>query len=130
MDIKRAGYLFCTIMISGCASITGSKNQPVSVTSSCAGKPLIGANCVLTNDKGQWFVTTPGSIVVSKSSQDIALACKKDRLAATAIYKSSSNGGIWGNILAGGIIGYAIDAGGGAGFDYPAMMNVNFASCR
>ena len=39
-------------------------------------------------------------------------------------FVSKSNGGIWGNLLLGGPIGAAIDAGSGAGFDYPASMTV------
>jgi phosphoketolase len=41
-----------------------------------------------------------------------------------AYFRSKSNGGIWGNILAGGVIGYAIDASNGAGFDYPPLLTV------
>ena len=29
-----------------------------------------------------------------------------------------------GNIVAGGLIGYAVDSTSGAGFDYPTMMNI------
>ena len=129
MRIQTICYLMLAIFISGCASITGSKNKPISVTSTCEGKPFNGSNCTLRNDKGQWFVTTPGSVVIQKSGQDIAVDCQKGKSAASAIFKSSSNGGIWGNILAGGPIGAVIDASSGAGFDYPPSMNVNFLSC-
>ena len=41
-----------------------------------------------------------------------------------AYYQSKSNGGVWGNLLLGGVVGYAIDAGSGSGFDYPTLMTV------
>ncbi len=105
--------------------MTGSKNQPVSLTSACVIKgPINGANCTLTNDKGQWFVQTPGSTVIQKSTQDLMIVCKKDRHFGNATYSSKSNGGVWGNILVGGLIGYAVDSSTGAGFDYPSNMNV------
>lgn len=112
-------------LCSGCASITGSKNQPVSVSAHHNGKPIDGADCVLTNDKGTWYVKSPGSTVIQKSGQDLTITCNKDGIpAGTTTAASSANGGIWGNILFGGIIGYAVDASTGAGFDYPASMGV------
>lgn len=111
--------------LAGCASITGSKNQPVSVQAHHNGKSLDGADCVLTNDKGTWFVKTPGSTVIQKSGQDLTITCNKDGVpAGTATAASSANGGVWGNILLGGLIGYAVDASTGAAFDYPTSMGV------
>ena len=49
----------------GCASVTGSPNQSVSVqTREQAGVQVVGASCELTNDEGKWFVTTPGSVSI------------------------------------------------------------------
>lgn len=110
---------------SGCASITGSKNQPVSVQAHHNGSPIQDANCTLTNDKGTWFVKTPGSTTIQKSGQALVVTCNKDGVpAGSASVESSANGGVWGNILFGGLIGYAIDASTGAAFDYPTSMTV------
>ena len=114
--------LFSTL--TGCASITGSKNQPVSVSAVCDGQPVVEASCTLMNDKGSWYVKTPGSVMIQKAYGDLAVDCKKGEAVASTKFKSSSNGGVWGNILAGGIIGYAVDASSGAGFDYPSTMTV------
>lgn len=123
---KRKTYpLLVLAVLTGCASITGSKNQPVSVQAHHNGKPLDGADCVLTNDKGTWFVKTPGSTVIQKSGQDLNITCNKDGIpAGTTTAASSANGGVWGNILFGGLIGYAVDASTGAAFDYPSSMGV------
>jgi len=40
----------------GCASITGTRNQPLSVITTHEGTPIVGANCNLVNDKGTWYV--------------------------------------------------------------------------
>lgn len=113
--------------LSGCASITGSKNQPVSVDTHCSGMQVEGAKCKLTNDKGEWYIgTTPGSVVIQKAYGDLAVECTKEgKGKAVGMFKSASNGGVWGNIIAGGIIGYAVDASSGAGFDYPPKMSVD-----
>lgn len=113
-------------LFSGCASITGSRNQPISVTATHEGKPVIGANCQLLNDKGTWYVNTPGSVVIQKSFQDLTATCKKQetkKIGATT-FKSASEGSVWGNIIAGGLIGYAVDASSGAGFSYPPTLNI------
>ena len=112
------------IVLTGCASVTGSKNQPVSVNAVCDGQPVVEASCTLMNDKGSWYVKTPGSVMIQKAYGDLAVDCKKGDAVASTKFKSSSNGGVWGNILAGGIIGYAVDASSGAGFDYPSTMTV------
>lgn len=118
-------FLIAASFMTGCASITGSRNQPVSVTCTSEGKPVNGANCNLMNDKGQWFVTTPGTVMIQKAYGDLAITCKKDDATGAATFKSASEGAVWGNVIAGGLIGYAVDASSGAGFSYPQSMNVN-----
>ena len=85
---------------------------------------MSGVGCTLTNDAGKWFVTTPGTVTVQKSTGDMAVECKKDSLSGTETVVSKSNGGVWGNILAGGPIGYVVDRNTGAGFDYPNSITV------
>lgn len=81
-------------------------------------------SCTLTNDAGKWFVTTPGSVTVQKSTGDMAVDCTKDDLKGRENLVSKSNGAVWGNIIAGGGIGYIVDRSTGAGFDYPNVVTV------
>jgi len=96
--------------------------QPVTVNAVYDGVEMAGAGCTLTNDEGSWFVTTPGSITVHKSTGDMAVDCKKEGMVGHQTLVSKSNGAVWGNILAGGGIGYIIDRNTGAGFDYPSTV--------
>lgn len=123
--VHLKSVLLAMLVCSGCASITGSKNQPVSVQASHNGKIIDSADCTLVNDKGVWFVKAPGSTVVQKSGQDLVVTCNKEGFPqGVATYASSANGGVWGNIIFGGLIGYAVDASSGAAFDYPSSMGV------
>jgi len=125
--LTLCAVLFLTL--TGCASITGSKNQPIAVTAICEAEQVQAANCTVTNDKGVIYVSTPGTAFVNKSTSDLTVSCTKDKVQSNpAIVKSSSNSSIWGNILLGGPIGAAVDAGTGAGFDYPNAVNVTFNS--
>lgn len=120
--------LATSVLGTGCASITSGKIQPVSVMSTCDGEQLSGANCNLTNDKGSWFVKTPGSVSINKSYGDMTVSCSKGKDAnGVATFKSANEGAVWGNLLAGGIIGYAVDAGTGAGFSYPPTMTITMS---
>lgn len=129
-DYARLAMLAGTVVLmasTGCASIVSGKNQPLSVTGTCEGKDVAGASCKLTNSKGTWHVQTPGSVTINKAYGDLVVQCDRPGLSsAGGTFQSSSNGGVWGNIIAGGIIGYAVDAGTGAGFDYPTSLVVTF----
>ena len=60
-------------------------------------------------------------VLRSNGSVEVIYRCRSTGL---AYYQSKSNGGVWGNLLSGGVVGYAIDAGSGSGFDYPTLMTV------
>lgn len=111
---------------SGCASIVSGQNQSVSVeTRAKQGASIIGANCKLTNDKGTWFVTSPGSVSVRRSYEDMAIKCEKAELEpGVASVKSSTKGMAFGNILFGGVIGAGVDVASGAAYDYPTVFTV------
>lgn len=114
-----------SVLLVGCASITGSRNQPISVTTTHEGKPVTGAYCTLVNDKGTWYVNTPGSVTILKAYGDMSATCKKEEThVGVATFQSANEGSVWGNVLAGGLIGYAVDASSGAGFSYPPTLNI------
>ena len=57
-------------------------------------------------------------MTIQKSYGDMTVTCKKQvLLAGITSLKSHNTGPVWGNIVAGGIIGYAVDASSGSGFD-------------
>lgn len=113
------------LTMTGCASIAGEKMQPVSVRTIQDNKEVAGVGCTLINDAGKWFVTTPGSVSVHKSTGDLAIDCSKEgNIAGHETIVSKANGAIWGNLIAGGGIGYLVDRNTGAGFNYPDSITV------
>lgn len=112
------------ISLTGCASITRSKNQPDSINAVCDGQPIVEARCTLMNDKRSRHVKTPGSVMIQKAYADLAVDCKKGNAIASSKVKSSSNGSVWDNLRAGVVIGYAVDASSGAGFEHPSTMTI------
>lgn len=118
------------ILLSGCATITKDKTQMVSVSTTCANKDLIGANCSLHNEHGTWQVFTPNSVQIHKAYNDLLVNCTNGQSSASKTIESSANGGAWGNFLFGGVIGYITDKENGAGFDYPPMLTLDLDDCN
>jgi hypothetical protein len=109
-------------ILSGCATVTSGTSQAVTVNT----KPT-GAICTLSRGGNDIAVVnpTPGSVTIDKSSKDVSVNCKKDGYNdGSAIFSSSLQAMTFGNILLGGVIGVAIDAGSGAMHKYPAMLSL------
>jgi hypothetical protein len=106
-------YMLPLLFTTACASIVTGQQQSLSVTTTPS-----PANCSLVNDKGTWYVTTPGTVTIKRAYGDMSVICKKDKLSAQKIVKSSTKGIVAGNILLGGIIGGAVDMGTGAAYEY------------
>lgn len=111
--------------LTGCASIVNGTNQIVSVETRHNGQPVAGANCSLINPKGSFYVTTPGTLTVSRAYDDLIVKCIKEGMTpGIASIKSSTKPMAFGNIIFGGFIGAAVDAGSGAAYDYPTLISV------
>lgn len=115
-ELIVVGGAIALLGLSGCASIVGGQNQPVSVTTPGCEK----AACELTNDKGKWYVSTPSTVTVRRSYSDMQVNCMKTGYSpSSANVKSSTKGMAFGNILFGGVIGAGVDMASGAAYDYP-----------
>ncbi|MEO8714667.1 MAG: hypothetical protein ABI369_06615 [Acetobacteraceae bacterium] len=126
MKTFTAAMLVGLIGLGGCASIVGGSTQSLSVTAVANGNDVAGAQCTLTNDKGVWYVSTPGSLAVHRSYGDMNVKCSKEGYAANvASVPSSTKAMAFGNILFGGLIGAGIDMSTGAAYDYPSPITVH-----
>lgn len=113
-------------VLGGCASITGSQSQPVSVeTRDLSGVEVKRAECKLNNNKGQWYVSTPGTVMVVRSSDDLLVMCEKENQeTGYATVVSSVKGMMFGNIIFGGVVGAVVDHAQGSGYEYPGFIPV------
>ena len=126
MKASISAALCLCLLASGCASITGSEMQSVIVsTRTKAGVAVENADCRLQSPKGYWRVSTPSSVMVARSSDDIDVACSKEgESTGLARLISRINGGMVGNIVFGGGIGAIIDHSKGTGYSYPTNVTV------
>ena len=130
MFVKRTLKLSIAVTLlalaSGCASITGTSGQSISVqTRDQAGKEVSAAACELTNNKGKWFITTPGSTTITRSNDDLQVLCNKAGVEpGRAAVVSATKGSMWGNIIFGGGIGAIVDHNNGTAYEYPNFIQV------
>lgn len=109
-----------SLTAAACASITTDSLQMISLTSDPA-----EATCTVTGPKGfSTRVTTPNGFTVPKGGGDLSVTCTKNELVGSAVIKEEVAGATFGNILLGGFIGLAVDAGTGKMWKYPPVANV------
>jgi hypothetical protein len=118
----RALSLLPLALLAGCASITHGTSQSIAVDSNPR-----GASCTLNNGNGTYYIKeTPASVTVQRSASALTVTCDKDGgYHGAATSDSHTKAMAFGNIIAGGIIGGAVDAGTGAAYDYPPSVFVN-----
>lgn len=119
----RRACLLSLYLLSGCASIVEGTNQQIAVNTNPS-----GADCGLYRKgiKIGTIIQAPGSTLVNKTKNDIWIVCVKPGYqAATYLNHSGVAGGTFGNIIAGGGIGWAIDSASGADNKYDSPVNLS-----
>ena len=108
--------------LQGCATIVRGSTQSVIVNTK-----LPGAACSFSRG-GQMIATanpTPETVNIEKGRKDVIVTCSKTGYReASAPLQSVFEGWTFGNILFGGLIGVAVDAGSGAMHDYPQSIKI------
>jgi uncharacterized protein YceK len=134
MEMRCTLVLFVVVQmcLGGCATITSSETQPLTVTTATEnGQAVEKASCTLKNDKREWQVQTPGFAPVRRSSDDLLVECKKEGLPnGTLRAISRAAAGMFGNIIFGGGIGAIIDHSRGTGYNYPDTLPVTMGKSR
>ena len=102
----------------GCATIVKGTSQVVTLSTPGAN----GAVCTLTSPAITTVtVTTPGSVTLEKSKENIAVICTRRCFQdGSGVIASSAEITTAGNLLIGGVIGLGVDAAGGAMHKYNA----------
>ena len=129
MNFARIGLLFMAAsgsLLGGCATVTSGTSQSVIVESiKAGGEAAPGYDCVISNGKGAYKVTTPGSFTISKAYGDAEVKCEKPgETATTARVQSGTKAYTAGNIILGGVIGLGVDAMSGATWAYPDLWKI------
>ena len=109
-------------LLAACATIVEGDSQAIDVSSNPN-----GALCELTRGGERIGVVnrTPGSVFVETSKHDIIVGCEKEGFQdGRGVLTSGFEAMTLGNLIFGGIVGVAVDAGSGAMNDYPSSIVV------
>lgn len=115
-------------LLSGCSTIVKGTSQAVSV----ATPNVSGAKCELSSPAiGTVSVVTPATITLEKSQHNVQVRCKKDCYAdGVGVINSNTELMAAGNVILGGPIGLAIDAGSGAMNNYTPTVQIAMTPLR
>lgn len=114
---RIAVILYFVTSLSACSTILSGRTQTVTIETNPP-----GAACNLIRE-GRVIASidpTPGGTLVSRTKHDISVVCKKEGYRDSSEYlDSGTEGATFGNILAGGLIGWGVDSATGADNKYP-----------
>ena len=123
--IRSLSLCLVLVFLTGCATILSGRTQTVTIQTNPP-----GAACEMTcNGKVIGNVNpTPGAMMVQKTKHPISIVCKKPGYQdATYNVASGSEGATFGNILAGGLIGWGVDSATGADNKYAEVNTITLA---
>jgi hypothetical protein len=113
------------LILSGCSTIIDGTSQEILVNTNPS-----AANCALSR-QGEVIGRvnpTPGGITIKKTKYDMTITCDKQGYqTATYLNHSGEAGATFGNIVAGGLIGWGIDSASGADNKYDSPVNITLA---
>jgi hypothetical protein len=117
----RYAVLALPLLAGACATIIDGTKQDILVET----PNVPAARCTLSNESGSWTVpSTPGSVEVKRTKENLQVACAANGATGEAELKSGLNNWVFGNILAGGVIGLGVDMGSGGWNEYPESVAV------
>ena len=122
MKIKTVVAALACMAVGACSSIVEGTHQEISINTNPA-----GANCSL-NRQGVEIgrvAATPGIARIEKTKYDITIVCDKDGYQQVSQNDhSGAAAATFGNIIAGGGIGWIIDSASGSDNKYDSPVNI------
>jgi hypothetical protein len=122
MKLRLIVAVLAPLWLANCATIVEGTDQAIQVATVPS-----GASCALNREGASVGVIdrTPASVTLSKSKNSVEVVCNKPgyREARNHLYPGFQ-GMTFGNVILGGFVGVAIDAGSGAMHKYPPAINL------
>ncbi len=123
--LQRAAMIAGALAAAGCATVTGTPTQPVSIqTVDAFGRPVDGMRCRVANSAADYFGSTPMfDLQVRRSSSDLEVECRRGPLVArgTAVSRGTH---LASAILPGGTAAVVIDHLTGYRYAYPSRLQL------
>ena len=126
MSRLRFLLLAAPLLLGGCATLSESPQQQLELHAVLDYREIGGVGCVLSNDRGRWFVVLPNRVTVTRSTAPLQINCKKEGLAQAqeTIRARGDTTSALGNVVFSAGVGLLVDQDSGVGFGYPANFTV------
>ena len=125
----RWGWVLCgAVFLSACSTITRGTTQAVAINTPGVEK----AECELKSEGiGVKNVVTPATIILDKSQHNVEVTCRKKCFTeGKGVIASHTDEMTAGNLIVGGVVGLAVDAGSGAMNQYDAQVRVSMTAIK
>lgn len=128
--LKNILLLLSTLLVLGCASVVSGDGQYVTVNVTCKGQKY-PSYCVASNAKGAWNFYTPEMKYILRDSTPLRVTCRSPSIGNYGVLQPASiNITVAGNIIAGGLVGTAVDASRGSIWSYPQEISLESEFCK
>ena len=123
---KRLTAVLLLAGLAGCATMTESPQQLLLVQTVQDNREVAGVGCIVANNEGRWFVTTPGRLAITRSMGKLWVSCSKGEgsQGEDVVASKANTMAFVGNVVMTAGVGYFIDRRTGAGYDYPEVVTV------
>lgn len=111
MKIVETVVVVTALALSGCATVVNGRTEPLGLSSNPAGAEV-------SIDNGTMKVMTPTSVELKRDENHTFVFHKDGYQDTSATVTSGTSGWVWGNLLAGGIIGGVVDFATGAAYKF------------
>lgn len=99
------------LAVSGCATVVNGRTEPLGLSSNPAGAEV-------SIDNGVMKVVTPTTVELKRDENHSFVFHKDGYQDSSATVTSGTSGWVWGNLLAGGIVGGVVDFATGAAYKF------------
>lgn len=129
----RHAIVLLPLLLAACATGGSGAGNTITVEAVSRGQQVVGANCNIINNNGNWNVVAPVALDVGPSNGDLRVICNRQGYRTSEVvfspYTGASGssvgvgvGGGGGHV--GGGIGLSLPIGGGGYRAYPSRISV------
>lgn len=130
VNLKLLTAAVAASLLTGCASLLSEDVQELRVTLLCRQRH-VAVSCTATNDLGRWQFSSPGTVLVLNDTSTLDITCRSGSTPRfTVSVPPMPSWTMAGNLLAGGLVGAAVDAYSGVGMKYPETIDISNPACE
>lgn len=129
--MKRLSAILALSLATACSTMVNGTHQTIPVNSTPSGAN-VRVDCGLKPEAAAMKIVTPATVELRRKTQPCLLTLSKEGYEdASIMFARKVSGWVWGNLVFGGLIGWAIDGiSGGLFYKVPETVQVELKETR